>query len=88
MEMYQLLCELNKSIILGKEISQLEQNQAIKIFLSKVSSKIEISTFHKKMKSKEDSNPMYPLYFIPPYNNGKKPVVSQKEIAIYINYSK
>lgn len=70
MENYQLLMELNRKEICGEGISTTEKADAVSAFLGEVCSGNEIMRYKKRMKTDNDS--LYPNYYLPPYNGGRK----------------
>ncbi|MEN6355700.1 MAG: hypothetical protein ABFD83_01300 [Armatimonadota bacterium] len=72
MNPHELLCKTNWQLIEGKHFTDKEKNDITNRLLSAVSSKSVVERFHKAVKAPNDGRIMYPLFFIPPYNNGKK----------------
>lgn len=71
MNTYELLFgRTNLELMKGKDFSDSEKQQITKSLLSAVSSEDTVSRFHKGVKT-EYTN-MYPMFYIPPYNDGKK----------------
>ena len=69
---YDLLCETNWKMIKGETFSDLEKQKIAHTFLSAVDNKDIVSRFHKGVNVTDGNRMLYPLFFIPPYNNGKK----------------
>ena len=72
MEKYKLLTELNRKLSSGEDISASEKENAISVFLNGVSSREEILKYKKRMRVNPETDNIYPLFFLPPYNGGKK----------------
>lgn len=72
MTTYEILCNTNWEMIKGKIFSDTEKQEITKSLLSAVSSEDTIYRFHKGVKAPDDGRIMYPLFYIPPYNDGKK----------------
>lgn len=72
MEKYKLLCELNQKEQLGREITEEAKNAAVSVFLNGRNASEEIVAYKKRMRVNPKEDCMYPDYFIPPYNGGKK----------------
>lgn len=72
MEKYNLLMELNQKQMLGEVISDKEKRQAVSVFLNGVSNEDAVLRYKNSMRVNPENDNMYPNYFIPPYNGGKK----------------
>ena len=72
MNPHELLCKVNWELIKGKCFTDDEKNEIAGGLLSAASSKSKVESFHKGVRAPNDGRIMYPLYFIPPYNDGKK----------------
>ena len=72
MEKYHLLIELNRKLSSGEDISASEKEKAVSVFLNGVSSKEEVMKYKKRMRVNPGTENIYPLFYIPPYNEGKK----------------
>jgi len=72
MNPYELLCKTNWELIKGRSFSDEEKSEIVSRLLSTASSKGEVERFHRGVRAPDDGRIMYPLYFIPPYNGGKK----------------
>jgi hypothetical protein len=73
---YELMIKTNKYIISGGTLSNLQKKNIFGQFLSAVSSKDTANRFYNRVRFPNnidsDCRRMYPIYFIPPYNEGKK----------------
>jgi hypothetical protein len=69
--LYELTFKVNNDLLKGKEISPAEREYIVKRFIGGVSSKHTVERFHKGVKAEDNGN-MYPFFYIPPYNDGKK----------------
>jgi hypothetical protein len=76
-----LLGKINLEIMRGKNFSDLEKQEIVNRLLGVASGNDTVSRFHKSVKAPEylyyigksdDKRKMYPMFFIPPYNEGKK----------------
>ncbi len=72
MEKYNLLIELNRKLSSGEDISAFEKENAVSVFLKGICPKQEVFQYKKCMRVNPDTDNMYPLFYIPPYNGGKK----------------
>ena len=72
MEMYKMLMEINRKLILGEEISAAEKEDAVSVFLNGICDKEEILKYKKRMRVNPETDNIYPNFYIPPYNGGKK----------------
>lgn len=72
MEKYNLLIELNRKLSSGEDISAFEKENAVFVFLKEICPKEELFKFKKRMRVNPYTDNMYPYFYIPPYNGGKK----------------
>lgn len=72
MRKYDLLIELNRKQELGEEISDMEKSQAVSAFLNGISDRGKVLRYKRSMKVNPEVDNIYPNYYIPPYNDGKK----------------
>lgn len=72
MEMYKVLMEINRRMLLGEEISSDEKEEVESVFLNGVYSEEDIMKYKKRMRVNAETSNMYPNYYIPPYNGNKK----------------
>ena len=72
MEKYNLLIELNRKLSSGEDISAFEKENAVFAFLKGICPKEELFKFKKRMRVNPYTDNMYPYFYIPPYNGGKK----------------
>ncbi|MDE6596047.1 MAG: hypothetical protein K2K44_08555 [Oscillospiraceae bacterium] len=72
MEKYKLIMEINRKMIFAEEISDAEKSEAISIFLNGICCKDDILKYKKRMRVDAETDSLYPNYYIPPYNGGKK----------------
>jgi len=69
MTIYETICDVNEKLIKKESIETNFKQDTINYILNNISGNEKINSFIKHFK---DNKNMYPLYFIPPYNNGKK----------------
>jgi hypothetical protein len=69
MTAYQLMLELNQP---REPLSEESKAEAVKIFLAARSSPEQARRFHNGVRYPGNTGGMYPQFFIPPYNNGRK----------------
>lgn len=72
MNPHELVCKANWDIIKGRSFTDEEKDRIVGELLSAVSSKSTVERFHKGVRAPDDGRIMYPLSFIPPYNQGRK----------------
>ena len=72
MSTQELLRNTNCKMIKGEHFSDSEKQKITQNLLSAVSHQDTVSRFHKGVKSPNDGRILYPLFYIPPYNDGKK----------------
>lgn len=72
MELYQLLMEMNRKEVFGEEISEMEKEQAVSVFLSDMRSPEEIQSYKRRMRAHGEASFLYPDYYIPPYDGAGK----------------
>lgn len=72
MERYEILCELIRKEQFGEEITEEEKIMAVSAFLDGRNDLEEIIRYKKKMRVDPNGDCIYPNYFLPPYNEGKK----------------
>lgn len=90
MEKYNLLIELNRKLSSGEDISAFEKENAVSVFLKGICPKEELFRYKKSMRVNPDTDNSYPLFYIPPYNGGKKLRLIQgylpKTYILYANH--
>ena len=88
--MYKLLMELNKKEIFGEEISDVEKEKAVSVFLNGVCKQEDIMKYKKRMRVNPDTDSTYPIYYIPPYDGKRKFRLIQgylpKTNILYLNH--
>lgn len=72
LEKYKILMELNRKIILGEKISDVEKREAVSVFLNGICDKEDILKYKKRMRVNVETDNIYPNYYIPPYDGSKK----------------
>ena len=72
MEKYKILCELNRKEQFGEEITEEEKTAAVSSFLDGRNDSEEIIRYKKMMRVNPNVDCVYPNYYLPPYNEGKK----------------
>ncbi len=69
---YDIIVDINKRLALGEILEEEEKSEIAAGLLKGVSSREQVYRFHTAMKQKPPLDPMYPYFYIPPYNNGNK----------------
>ena len=64
--------ELNRKMIVGEEISDVEKQEAVSIFLNGICDREAVVKYKKRMRVNSESDNIYPNYYIPPYVGSKK----------------
>lgn len=72
MTAYGVLCRTTQALIQQQALSDVDKQKAVNALLSAASSPDAIRRFHAGVRVPADSVGMYPLFFVPPYNQGKK----------------
>lgn len=75
MTAYEMMIKTNHYLIKSGELTDKQQSYIVQNLLSAKSDKNKINSFKKGVKAPEYNNDkriMYPLFYIPPYNDGKK----------------
>lgn len=72
MENYKILCEMNRKEQFGEEITDEEKGSAVTQLLNAINSMDDIICFKKRMRVNPGEDCIYPNYFLPPYNGGRK----------------
>lgn len=72
MNTHELLCQTNRELIEGKSFTDQEKKEITGGLLAAVNSQNKVERFHRGVKAPSDGRIMYPLFFIPPYNGGRK----------------
>jgi len=67
MTAYELMIKTNYNLIKDGELTEIQKTDIVRQLLAAKSDERTKQSFHKSM-----DGAMYPLYFIPPYNNNKK----------------
>jgi len=74
--LYELTFKVNNEMLKGKEIASKDKEYIVKQFIDGVSNKDTVARFHKGVHAPNsengDNRKMYPLFYISPYDNGKK----------------
>ena len=71
-ETYKILCELIRKEQFGEEITEEERTTAFLTFLNGRNDLEEINRYKKRMRVNPKADCIYPNYYLPPYNGGKK----------------
>ena len=69
---YKILCELVRKEQFGEEIAEEEKTTAVSIFLDGRNNSEEIIRYKKRMRVNPIADCVYPNYYLPPHNEGKK----------------
>ena len=72
MEKYDLLMEINRKLSLGEEISATEKEDVVSVFLNGICDREAVLKYKKRMRVTPETDNIYPRFYIPPYNGGKK----------------
>lgn len=72
MEKYKMLCELIRKEQFGEEITEKEKAAAVSSFLGGKTDSEEIVRYKKRMRVNPNEDRVYPNYYLPPLNEGKK----------------
>lgn len=72
MEAYRILTETNRKMIFSEEISAAEKADIVSALLNSICSKEDILNYKRRMRVNAETDCIYPGYFIPPYNGGRK----------------
>ncbi len=72
MEAYRILTEINRKMVFAEEISATEKTEIVTILLNGICSKEDILNYKRRMRVNAETDCIYPGYFIPPYNGGRK----------------
>ena len=77
MTVYEVMIKANECLIKGDSISDRQKQNIINMFLASISSNDVAQRFYQGVRYPNNTDStgngkMYPLFFIPPYNNGKK----------------
>ena len=73
MTSYELMIKVNHDLIKDRRLSNSQINTVVKQFLSDKNTAEHTSDIERNIFSNPDKNKkMYPLFYIPPYNDGKK----------------
>lgn len=76
MTLYESMLWIDNQLIIGKIFSAAEKTKIIKHFIDGISDENTVKRFHIGVKAplaeNGDLRQMYPLFYIPPYNDGKK----------------
>ena len=72
MKKYKMLCELIRKEQFGEEITDEEKAAAVLTFLAGKNDSKEIIRYKKRMRVDPNKDRVYPNYYLPPYNEGKK----------------
>ena len=90
MEKYKILMEINRKMLFGEEISDAEKKEAVSVFLNGISNREDILKYKKRMRVNAETDNIYPNFYIPPYNGGKKLRIIQgylpKTNILYANH--
>lgn len=69
---YELLCHTSRALIKGQVFSDYEKYEIINTLLASIDTPETVHRFLGSVKALNDGRMMYPLFYIPPYNGGKK----------------
>jgi len=72
MSIFEILKETNRKLFTGETFKDLEKKEICDTLLSAKSDTYTVNKFHKGVRAPDDGRMLYPQFFIPPYNDGKK----------------
>lgn len=72
MNKYETLIEINRKEVFGEAISSQDKEMAVSAFLNGMNRKEEVQNFKRRMRVNDETDTIYPQFFIPPYNGTKK----------------
>ncbi|MGE5224111.1 MAG: hypothetical protein ACM3PY_16850 [Omnitrophica WOR_2 bacterium] len=72
MTSYDLLCNTGRALIKGQVYSDDKKQEIVKTLLSGMDTPETVDRFLGRVKAQVDGRMMYPLFYTPPYNGGKK----------------
>lgn len=72
MNAYELIRHLNSELVKGTAFTAAEKKEATTRLLAGADSREKAERFRQGVKAPDDGRILYPLFYIPPYNGGKK----------------
>ena len=72
MNAHELMIKTNHHLIKGGELTEPQKSNIVRQLLAAQSEERPKQSFYKGVKCPDDGRQMYPLFYIPPYNGGKK----------------
>lgn len=72
METYKALMETNRKMVFAEKISDAEKTEIVSVLLDGRCNKEDSFRYKKRMRVNAETDCIYPDYFIPPYNGGRK----------------
>lgn len=72
MDAYTLICDTNRALAEGIEFTGTEHGAVADRFLAAVDKKETVVRYHRAVNATGEGRALYPLFYIPPYNDGKR----------------
>lgn len=69
---YQIVMETNRKMVFSEEISATERADIVTTLLTGICPQEDILNYKRRMRVNAETDCIYPGYFIPPYNGGRK----------------
>lgn len=87
-ENYNILMEVNRREITGENFTDKEKQEIVERLLDGSACKEDVKKYKLRMRVNPFTDKIYPIYFIPPYNDNKKlPMMSGKLPKTHILYA-
>lgn len=72
MTIYELMIKTNHYLMNGGELTEPQKSKIVRQLLSGRSTPDQASRFYRGVRNPGNTDGMYPIFYIPPYNDGKK----------------
>jgi len=72
MTAYELMIKTNHHLIKGGELTDAQKANIVRQLLAAQNTRNEVQRFYRGMRCPNNIDQMYPIFYIPPYNNGQK----------------
>ena len=69
---YEILCAANARLIRRQPVPDCDKQAIVKTLLSVVNPHADIRRFHAGVRASADDTTMFPLFYVPPYHDGRK----------------